>query len=175
MLKQQATEIAGEAIGAKSALGLRDGEADLLHFVEGKGYRTILEIGTFKGLSAALLAQHCEKVITIDLAAGQLETAGVRFDRHEFWASLGISNIDLYLVADNAEKERLIASLEFDFAFVDGAHDETVADDFRMVRKCGNVLFHDYSDRPGKPNHVKRFVDSIGVSEVRDIFALWRG
>lgn len=157
----------------KSAVSLRDGEDIFRHFLEGKGYRTVLEIGTYKGVSAACMSQYCDKVITIDLAHGQLEAGGTPFDRQAFWDTAGVSNVELHLVRDNAEKAKLIASLEFDFAFIDGAHDHTVRDDFEMVRKCGRALFHDYSETPGKPNHVKRFVDSLGPVEVRDIFAFW--
>ena len=158
----------------RSAISLRDGEDIFRHFLEGKGYRTVLEIGTYKGVSAACMAQYVEKVITIDLAHGQLEETGHPFDRKAFWKSAGIENIELHLIRDNREKAELIARLDFDFAFVDGAHDETVRDDFRMVEKCGAVLFHDYAETPGKPNHVKRFVDTLGPVEVRDIFAFWK-
>lgn len=158
----------------RSAVSLRDGEDIFRHFLEGKGYRTVLEIGTYKGVSAACIAQYVDRVITIDLANGQLEETGEPFDRWELWRAAGVADkIELYLVNDDKEKAELIAGLDFDFAFIDGAHDATVRDDFRMVRKCGACLFHDYSETPGKPNHVKRFVDSLGPVEVRDIFALW--
>ncbi len=159
----------------KSAVGLREGEDIFRHFLEGKGYRTVLEIGTYKGLSAACMAQYVEKVITIDLANGQLEQAGESFDRQALWNELGVADkIELHLVSGNKEKAALIASLDFDFAFIDGAHDESVKCDFEMVRKCGAALFHDYSETPGKRNHVKRFVDTLGPVEVKDIFAFWK-
>lgn len=157
----------------KSAISLRDGEDIFRHFLEGKGYGTVLEIGTYKGVSAACMSQFCDKVITIDLKEGQLEQGGKSFDRQAFWDSVGARNIELHLIRDNKEKADLIRGLEFDFAFVDGAHDATVRDDFEMVKKCGAVLFHDYAEKPGKPNYVKRFVDSLGPVEVRDIFAFW--
>ncbi len=164
----------GSGALSKSAVGLRDGEDIFRHFLEGKGYGTVLEIGTYKGISAACMAQYCKKVITIDLAEGQLESAGVSFDRWGFWESVGAQNIELHLVRDNKEKAELIRRLDFDFAFVDGAHDATVRDDFEMVKKCGAVLLHDYAERPGKENHVKKFVDTLGPVEVVDIFAMWR-
>ena len=57
---------------------------------------------------------------------------------------------------------------------MDGAHDQTVRDDFDMVKKCEAVLFHDYAYNPGKPNYVKKFVDTLGPVEVRDVFAFWK-
>lgn len=168
-----AAQYGGSALH-RSAVGLREGEEIFRYFLEGKGYRTVLEIGTYKGVSAACISRYCEWVVTIDLEFGQLEEAGTPFDREGLWSSLGITNIRQVLVNNNAEKAAFIKTLDFDFAFIDGAHDHTVADDFAMVKKCGRVLFHDYAERPGKPNHVKNFVDTLGRVEVRDIFAYWR-
>ena len=77
-----------------------------------------------------------------------------------FWRSLGIDNIELRLIEDDTEKANSL-SLDFDFAFVDGAHDETVKDDFELV-KMRTRFVHDYDDR-GQPclNHVYDFVNSL--------------
>ena len=159
----------------RSAVSLRDGEDIFRHFLEGNGYKTVLEIGTYKGVSAACMAQYVDRVITIDLAQGQLEETGDPFDRWGLWKAAGVADkIELYLVNDDKGKAELIKTLDFDFAFIDGAHDATVRDDFRMVRHCGSVLFHDYAETPGKPNYVKRFVDTLGPVEVKDIFAFWK-
>lgn len=175
MLKEKIIELYGIGSLNKSAIGLRDGYKILEHFIKQRPVKVALEIGTYKGMSAALLAKHCEKLYTIDLLQGRLERHNEIFKRDELWASLGLKNIELILVKNNEEKEEVIKQLEFEFAFVDGAHDETVAEDFRMVEKCGNVLFHDYSFREGKLNHVYDFVNSLeGHLIVKDIFAMWR-
>lgn len=176
MLKEKIIELYGEGALNKSAIGLRDGANILTHFITQKPVNVALEIGTYKGMSAALMAQYCTKLYTIDLKHGRLERHAEVFKRQELWDSLGLTNIELILVKDNIEKAGIIKELEFDFAFVDGAHDETVADDFDMVSKCGNVLFHDYSYREGKDNHVYNFVNTleVGEIEVNDIFAMWR-
>jgi len=178
-IKDRIVELHGESFLRKSALNIRDGEGVFREFLEGAGYRTILEIGTYKGISAACMAQYCEKVITIDLAHGKLETNGEDHDRHAFWESLGIDNIEFHAVADDEEKAKLIAGLEFDLAFVDGAHDtEGVRRDFALVKHCGAVLFHDYDDsgpQLEKRNAVYRFVNKLPAHQLRvlDIFALW--
>lgn len=137
---------------------------------------TILEIGTYRGCTTAELSRFCDKVITIDLVHGRIEKDESSIDRHEFWKSLGVANVDLRLVRGNAEKRTLVESLDFDFAFVDGSHEyEDVELDFSLVRKCGRVLFHDYYTDGPNPKSVYRFVNSIrgGRLQVFGIFALW--
>lgn len=177
-VRQTIAELYGEKFLRKSALNIRGGAGVFEKVMAGKGHKTALEIGTYRGVSAAEMAQYCERVITIDLKHGKLEQNGGTFGRQHFWKSLGIENIELHLIDDDVEKARLIDSLSFDFAFVDGAHDETVANDFALVKKCGNVLFHDYDSR-GRPelDYVYDFVNSLPKHQVEiiDIFAMWRG
>jgi predicted O-methyltransferase YrrM len=146
----------------------------------GKGYRTILEIGTYRGCTAAEMSQYCDRVVTIDLVHGQIERDEPSIDRRTVWDSIGAKNIELVLVNDDAEKKRVIDALEFDFAFVDGAHyDQAVRFDFALVKRCGRVLFHDYDNR-GPPNRddIYRFVNSLsgnvgGTVVVDGVFAMW--
>lgn len=174
-------DLYGSGVLRKSAMGIRAGDGVFERVLSGKGYRTVLEIGTYRGCSAAEIAQYVDRVITIDLKRGKLELAGNEFDRYAFWASLGISNIDLMLVEDDAEKKALVDSLDFDLAFVDGAHDETVRNDFELVKRCGRVLFHDADDnrlrekKPNASNCVFEFIDTLPKHEVEfmGIFALW--
>jgi len=171
-LKAEMVARYGEKILAKSALRLRDGADILRRVLAGKGYRVALEIGTFKGCSTALMAQHCERVVTIDL-----ERKAPKFDREAFWRSLGLANVTLRLVRDDSDKLMIVDSLDFDFAFIDGAHDAvSVQRDFEMVRRCGHVLFHDYNKTASpERRQVADFVDRLPKRQVRvmDIFALW--
>lgn len=177
-LRQRIVSLYGDKFLRKSALSIRDGAGVFETVMSGKGIRTALEIGTYRGVSAAEMSQYCERVITIDLIHGKQEQMGESFDREALWRALGISNIELHLVRDDAEKARLVNGFEFDFAFIDGAHDQTVANDFALVRKCGAVLFHDV-DRRGQPeqDYVIDFVESLPQHQIErlDIFALWRG
>ena len=166
----------GQKALRKSAMNIRGGAGVFKKVMQGKGYRTAIEIGTYKGISAAEMSKYCDKVITFDLADGKLEKNGETFNRHELWKSLGIKNIEFIAVKDDAEKKRIIDGLEFDFAFIDGAHDETVANDFDLVKRCGNVLFHDADDNgPGKSNCVFEFISTLPKDQVEfvDIFAMW--
>lgn len=166
----------GPGVFSRSALSIRDG-AGVFERVLGSGaYPRVLEIGTYRGVGTAYIAQFCELVTTIDLNHGKREINGEDFDRHAFWEAMGVSNIALRLVADVQEKAEVIRSIEFDLAFIDaGKHD--IAEDFAFVRHCGAVLFHDYDYRegPGDLNSVYDFVNSLPKDqvEVMDIFALW--
>ena len=173
LLKDNIVERYGKSVLKRSALRINNGESVFREILGSGRYRKILEIGTYKGASAAYMAQFCDCVMTFDLREGQLENHDPTWDRKAFWQSLGIDNIELYLVNDDLEKYYLISYLEFDFAFIDGAHDERVVQDFEMVKHCGAVLFHDYDE---KQKHIKSLVDSLPKDEVTifGIFALWR-
>ena len=142
----------------RSALSIRGGAGVFEWALSGKGIRTVLEIGTYRGVSAAEISQYVERVIAIDLKHGRVEDTDPGFDRVAFWEKLGVHNVELILVQDDAEKKAIVDGLEFDFAFVDGAHDYTIRNDFDLVKRCGRVLFHDADDnrtrgfKPEAPN-----------------------
>lgn len=173
----------GSRVLRRSAMNIRGGAGVFERVLAGKGYRTAVEIGTYRGVSTAEIAQYVEHVVTFDLREGKLENSGETFDRRALWDALGVGHkITLILVRDNAEKAAILRGMKFDFAFVDGAHDETVRDDFDMVKKCGRVLFHDADDnrlrehKANAPNHVYDFLATLPKDQVEfiDIFALWQ-
>lgn len=172
--KQRVEEYGGQGLFRRSALNIRDG-AGVFEQVLGSGlYRSALEIGTYRGITAAYMAQFCEQVITIDLEHGRKEHLGDSFDRYALWETLGIHNIELCLVKSNKDKAALIRVLDFDFAFIDGDHSQRgVTEDFEMVRRCGTVLMHDYD--PSRPNGVTVLVGSLPKNQWQviqmDIFA----
>lgn len=175
MISERIVELFGQGALKYSALNIAGGEAALEKVLGDRRYRRILEIGTFKGASAACMAQFCERVITIDLRNGLLEHVHPEWDRLAFWAALGIDNIELHLVRNDAKKAEIVAGIDFDFAFIDGAHDKTVEADFALVKRCGAVLFHDYNGDAG--DCVSSFVNTLPAHQVRSfgIFALWNG
>ena len=141
-------------------------------FLEGKHFNTVVEIGTWCGLSAMVLAHYAEVVITIDTVRHpQLEAvldtfgAGIR-DR-----------ISAIHVLNDHDKRNLVRHLDFDFAFVDGQHTLAGCElDFLITKKCGSVLFHDYPCSAPEHQGVGLFVDSIteGIVEPLVPFAWWR-
>ncbi len=177
IVRDRIVELYGARVLRRSALNFADGEETFKKLLAGRGYGTIVEIGTHRGCSTAAIAQHCKKVITFDLREGRLERLGQPFNRVELWRRLDIKNIVLILVKDDIEKAAIMSSLDFDFAFIDGAHDyESVRRDFRMVKRCGRVLFHDYDrrHRPGKDD-VCDFIDTLPQHQIKkhNIFAMW--
>lgn len=136
-----------------------------------KGYRIkhALEIGTWRGVSSAILAHYADKVTTVDIRYYD--------EAPRVWMWAGVFDKMKYLVVpDNETKAAAIKDLDFDFAFIDGMHTyDDVAFDFELVKKCGRVLFHDYCDKcPG----IVEFVDKLSevtISEVTiaEPFAYW--
>lgn len=173
-MRERIVALYGEHMLKRSALRIRDGAGTLHRVLYGRGVRTAVEIGTYRGCTTAALATYCNRVVTIDLAHGRLERNNETHDRWMFWESLGIRNVELHLIANEKEKADALEGLDFDFAFIDGAHDAlSVRRDFKLVERCGCVLFHDY-EPTGKHPEVAQFVDSLpGHIEHMDLFALW--
>ena len=134
-----------------------------------------LEIGTWRGISAALIAHYAKSVTTIDIH--------FHIDAVRAWRFAGIQKKINYIVTSDENKSDVISGIPFDFAFIDGAHNyESVKKDFSLVKKCGRVLFHDYSKsatRNGKQecvyNGPTRVVDELPSDEmtIEEPFAYW--
>lgn len=176
-VRERIVALYGEKTLRKSAMNIRGGAGVFERVLAGKGHKVALEIGTYKGCAAAEIAQYVDHVITIDLKRGKIELNHEHWDRREFWRSLGVDHkIHFHAVADDREKAAVVRSLQFDFAFIDGAHDAGVRTDFALVKRCGKVLFHDYDSRGAKEqDYVVDFVNTLPKEQIEkmDIFALW--
>ena len=127
---------------------LRDGGEEVIESIlKPLELNTVVEIGTFQGVTSVLLAKYCKKLITIDIHS--------QADRYAIWDSMKIDNIDSYIVRDDAEKAEILKDIDFDLAFIDGNHNNVIPD-IEMCRKCGRLLFDDYDDRWG----VKKGIDA---------------
>jgi hypothetical protein len=102
----------------------------------GFGGTRCVEIGTCNGLTSIVLARHFSEVVTIDIAPNAI--------RHEIADFIGARNIKFVDINSNAEKRKVIESLKFDGAYVDGDHFSDTRDDFDLVKRCGQVLFHEF-------------------------------
>jgi len=137
-------------------------------FIRARNFRgdTCLEIGTLRGLTALVLAQYFQRVITVDIIDDPLKWA---IARH-----LDVQNIVMINVADNAEKARVISEVRFDAAFIDGNHVKDTELDFSLVRKCGRVVFHEYWDaQPTVVRKVNELIATSGTVVIDGKFALW--
>lgn len=101
--------------------------------------KTCLEIGTFHGVTAALLAQHFGQVLCVTI-----DEPATRSLRDQIIEHLGVTNVRFFDVANNEMKAELIGRLDFDFCYQDGDHTNDTLTDFDLVKKCGRVLFHEY-------------------------------
>lgn len=106
--------------------------------------RMVVEIGTHWGNSAVFWATHCECVVTFDIFHSA--------KAFELWEKAGLNDrIANVQIRDDRAKAKLLSSLDFDFAFVDGEHTaDAVRRDFECVRKASAVLFHDYKPADGE-------------------------
>jgi hypothetical protein len=121
-----------------------------------------LEIGSWNGIAAAVLSEHFDQVISIDVVDNPV--------KHEIAKRLTL-NIEFLHVAQ-AVKPAVVRSLKFDFAYLDGDHAGCTRGDFELVKRCGRVLFHEYW--PAQPP-VYELVNSLGpVATGGTCFALWR-
>ena len=136
----------------------------------GIGGRVGLEIGTYHGVTAILLAERFERFISVSVDDEDPQ----RLLKRELADYLGVTNITFYDAKDNAEKAEIVRGLEFDFAYSDGDHTSDTQADFDLVKRCGRVLLHEVW--PLQPP-VWDLVNSLPPEEVtraeHDILAYW--
>lgn len=126
------------------------------------------EIGTWNGLTAVVLSQYFERVVSVDIVHNAL--------KHEIIEHLGIRNIRCFDIKDNADKRKVLREFcpDHDFAYMDGNHADDTMEDWKLVNGCGRVLFHEMW--PFQPP-VWQLVHSLPADQVAlngDGLALWR-
>lgn len=144
----------------------RPGAASLTSVLAGQHYGVILEIGTHKGVSAAILSHFADLVVTIDVEAHPEVRAVLD-------AASALDRVVPIVVMGDGAKRRLVDALQFDAAFVDGCHDaDAVAADVEMTRRCGRLLLHDAM--AAGPGHVLAALE-VGDGRVERFgsFAWW--
>lgn len=123
---------------------------------------TCLEIGSWNGLTAAVLSERFDKVVSIDVVDNPV--------KREIAKSFGL-NIDFLHVAQE-DKAKAIERLKFDFAYLDGDHAAHTRSDYEITKRCGRVLFHEYW--PAQPP-VFELVNSLAnVKTGGTCFAYWQ-
>ncbi len=127
--------------------------------------KTVVEIGTFRGISSAYMAQFAKTIFTFDIKDYP--------EKYKVWEDLGITaRIHYYTVKNSEEIKQVLDRIKYDFAFIDDDHQyETVKENFILVSNCGKVLLHDVAKLKKFPG-VRQFVDEIGA-EVTGNIAYW--
>lgn len=146
---------------------LFDGLNESLRAWKIRGKRAV-EIGTFNGITALVLARYFDEVISIDVLPWTAKHAVKDFAK--------VHNVKFIDVANNDEKSAALLGLDFDFAYQDGNHETDTQSDFALLRKGGRVLFHEYWEQ-SKPvwdlvNKLRG--DKDGTVDVRGKLALWK-
>ena len=104
-----------------------------------KHFKCIVEIGTWQGVSAAILAEHAGSVITLDIVQ--------RPEPERVWKFFGVQDrVHQMIVESDEKKAAVLRHLDFDMAFIDGDHSRSkVLLDFAICRaRCKTILFHDW-------------------------------
>lgn len=155
-------------------------EKMILNLLDVLAPRSLLEIGTFNGLSAMLWSQKAESVVTVDINWKEI--------RKKVWDYMDCSEkITQYVATSNEDKKEFIATQNYDLAFVDGLHTaEGVEFDYHTVKHCKCVIFHDYKPEGGdftectnqRFQGIVDFVDSVSpdvylFGSKWSYFALW--
>ena len=131
-------------------------------FFKDKKISTIVEIGTYWGVSAAYMACYANRIFTFDTVDHQ--------KKYKVWCDLGVmGKMSYYTIKGGDDVKKVIDGIKFDFAFIDGEHTyEAVKADFEIVKHCGKVLFHDVAlDKcPGVGEFAReigaKFIDNLG-------------
>ena len=128
----------------RSVISSPEQEDRMRFFLRGKSIKRAVETGTYNGTTTALIAHYADKVVTIDRRN--------YIDKFPFWIDYGVyDKISSFIIDDDEDKAKLLADIDFDFAFIDGDHSlKGVRADFECVKKCGRVLFHDYYEEGSK-------------------------
>lgn len=125
-----------------------------------------VEIGSWKGLTALVLARGFDEVVSIDITDDP--------QRKEIAEAMGVKNVRFVTVKNNTEKAKLIRSLKFDAAYVDGDHIRDTVTDFALVRDCGHVLFHEYWEAQPAVWGLVNALKKSGKVITEGKLALWR-
>lgn len=95
-----------------------------------------LEFGTWNGLTAVVLSRFFKQVVTVDIVDNR--------EKYEVLEYLNIRNVTCITIASNEEKQKVIRQHpSFDFAYLDGNHEDDATTDWDLVKHCGRVLFQE--------------------------------
>jgi len=158
--------------------------------------KTIVEIGTYRGITAAVLASMADKVYTFDAVyqpATQIVWQLFNVSKKIDYRIVGIYKKDIPLIEvtkairneiniftiindmiNQVETDKQIAkeleNIKFDFAYIDARHNyDSAKRDFKLVKKCGRVMFDDCG--PTDPG-MQKFIKEINGKFIGE-FGYW--
>jgi len=140
---------------------------DVKEFIYSLKIKSMIEIGTCYGLSAAFFAQYAERVSTFDTADFQ--------GRQTLWAKLEVlGKIGFFQIKNREDIKTWLEVIRFDFAFIDARHEvEEIKKDFNLVEKCKRVMFHDVDKKRYPDNY--QFLKKINGKIICNNLGYWEG
>lgn len=121
----------------------------------------VLEVGTYKGLSTAVLASIAEKVYTFDIKHQAIAK--------EIWKLLLINEkIEYNIIKDISEIKDNFKNIKFDFAFVDITHQ-----DYELLKRAFDMLFQMGIKRILFDGVIERFPASIKLATEKNMKVLY--
>jgi len=151
---------------------LSDDESDFWEIVDKVDFRSdiLVEIGTARGISTLLLLELSHRIFTFDIKEYPI--------KYEIWESICGSfqpKISSQIIASSEQTSHLLKGVQFDAAFIDGFHRyDSIKYDINMLKKCGNILFHDYDWRSVEQAIQELHKEEGGVLTVLNKYAHWR-
>jgi predicted O-methyltransferase YrrM len=153
------------------------------HTLEGERLLRCLEIGSFQGLSAAMLAQY-GIVFCIDLWANLFDCEAhyesiTKVSFNEFVANmvrLNLLNDRVFPIISSSVVLTHMEPMLFDVIYIDANHDYVpVCKDIERVEKhlspSGILIFHDYKRVGDRPDiGVNQAVDELLAQERHDVY-----
>ena len=144
--------------------------AELARLAAGK---IVLEVGTYKGFGAVLMAQAGATVWAVDWHRGDADL-GATDTLCAWWTNVRRAGVADQVVGLVGRSDRVLTALRhrwWDMAFIDGDHSyEAVTQDIRLtlplVRAGGLLVFHDYC--PTWPGVVRAVDELIADSRAWD-------
>ena len=118
----------------------KNNEPHFRNLVEQCAYNRIGELGTYKGVSTAVLSEYADEVRTLDIMPDK--------DRQKIWDYLGISNIKSYVIQTQKERDEQLLDIAqwAELMFIDGGHlANDILVDEQLTRECKYRIFDDAS------------------------------
>jgi predicted O-methyltransferase YrrM len=120
--------------------------------------KTVVEIGTYQGISAAYMAGFAKNIFTFDIRNYR--------KKYEIWQDLGVAKkIHYKTIKSRDDIKEILDTINFDTVFIDGKHTyEDVKKDYELIKlyKSKIIIFDDVAKRKGYG--VRDFVKEVGAN-----------
>lgn len=142
MILDDFTSIVGEADAKHNSLvWYKDGEETFRELIKDRRYKLAVEIGTYNGVSACILASYADRVVTFDISRGPKIGQGM------VYAKDNRLPVEFCLIPNDEEcfLAYMEACKDADLVFVDGEHGgHFPMRDIMAALPAARIVVHDY-------------------------------